>query len=440
MASRHIEPAVPLPLALPSVASSAPQLQRHGSCRRPPGLRNSASRSGHKSHRRAASAPGAWAGHGQGYPTGAPGAGPRLVKGEACARLAYAVSKRGVLHSACQVDLTRSLEQAQAGSRQAGTVQAGSRQAGTVQAGSGQAGNPADSEELERRPGPGGVGFLFNDSNSTSNSTLSESNKGPDGPGDKGPDGPPVLPTSRDALNWYCITLILLVSLTDFTPLGAALQGATSSLPSSPSSLPLPLSLPSYAPVLLSLTQWLFFVAPTVSWAKDCGFSLRETFKLNPCSLKDVAVGALGGIVCWAIVGALLSLKAGQGLELPATDPSLTPVGPIVPSLLSGSPLWDILWYAASPAAAEELLFRGFLLTALGSSFGRIDGVMVAAAMFGVYHLSATQLFPTTVLGIGAGLMASATGSVFPAIAFHFANNAAAILFGGSGNLAPIST
>ncbi|CAI5487867.1 unnamed protein product [Closterium sp. Naga37s-1] len=65
--------------------------------------------------------------------------------------------------------------------------------------------------------------------------------------------------------------------------------------------------------------------------------------------------------------------------------------------------LQPFLWVAVSPAVAEELLFRGLLLTTLQERLGRIDAAMLSAALFALFHLSLARLFPNMALGIAAG-------------------------------------
>lgn len=73
-------------------------------------------------------------------------------------------------------------------------------------------------------------------------------------------------------------------------------------------------------------------------------------------------------------------------------------------------------------------MFRGFLLTALGSKLGRVDSVALCGALFAVAHLSVQQFFPFCVLGIAAGAATVAAGnSVWPAIALHVAYNCTAL-------------
>ncbi|CAI6001608.1 unnamed protein product [Closterium sp. NIES-64] len=81
------------------------------------------------------------------------------------------------------------------------------------------------------------------------------------------------------------------------------------------------------------------------------------------------------------------------------------------------------LWVAVSPAVAEELLFRGLLLTALQERLCRIDAVMLSAALFALFHLSLSLLFPKMALGITAGLLVIHSNSVLPAVPLHTTYN-----------------
>lgn len=81
-------------------------------------------------------------------------------------------------------------------------------------------------------------------------------------------------------------------------------------------------------------------------------------------------------------------------------------------------------------AVAEELLFRGFLLTAMQERLGRIDAAAVCAALFALIHLEPSQFFLYCVLGGACGAVTLASGSVVPAMLLHFGFNAAAVSAG----------
>ena len=88
----------------------------------------------------------------------------------------------------------------------------------------------------------------------------------------------------------------------------------------------------------------------------------------------------------------------------------------------------DILALALVPAAAEELLFRGVLQGALRARIGTAAAVIVTAIAFGLYHGSIYRFAPAAFGGLLLGFVRAASGSLWPALAFHLANNAGVII------------
>jgi membrane protease YdiL (CAAX protease family) len=88
-------------------------------------------------------------------------------------------------------------------------------------------------------------------------------------------------------------------------------------------------------------------------------------------------------------------------------------------------------------AVAEELLFRGLLLTALSSRLGRVDAVALCGALFSLVHLDLGQFFQLAMLGFAAGGVALGSGSVLPAMALHASYNFTAIAAGLAACPAP---
>ncbi|CAI5472172.1 unnamed protein product [Closterium sp. Yama58-4] len=240
------------------------------------------------------------------------------------------------------------------------------------------------------------------------------------------PSFPPPSPSFQDGITWFCLSLIALIALIDLSPLGPILRAAP----------------PQSAPFLLALVQWLFFVLPALSWCRDRRFPLRATLKLQlprgsaggetAGGIAELAagIGGAGGnggdsvSATGLLLGPLLLLD-GTGGDVAATAASATAA--------TAFPLLDVLqlfmWVAVSPAVAEELLFRGLLLTALQERLGRIDAAMLSAALFALFHLSLSLLFPNMALGIAAGLLAVYSNSVLPAVALHTTYNASAVIY-----------
>jgi sodium transport system permease protein len=100
----------------------------------------------------------------------------------------------------------------------------------------------------------------------------------------------------------------------------------------------------------------------------------------------------------------------------------------------------DLLALALVPAAAEELLFRGVLFGAVRPRLGATGAVIVTALAFGLYHGSIYRFAPAAFAGILLGLVRAASGSLWPALAFHLANNAAVIVAMHLGYATPPAT
>lgn len=77
---------------------------------------------------------------------------------------------------------------------------------------------------------------------------------------------------------------------------------------------------------------------------------------------------------------------------------------------------------AIVPAFAEELLFRGVILTHL-KPYGKGIAVLASALLFGVMHMNLSQLLYATAAGVVLGVVYVSTGSLWLCILIHFANN-----------------
>jgi membrane protease YdiL (CAAX protease family) len=281
-------------------------------------------------------------------------------------------------------------------------------------------------------------------------------------------------PAFIDGVNWYCYSVLGLLFLVDFTPLGAALGGAGAA-----------------APFALAAFQAAVFVAPTLAWAARRGWDLKRTFRTAPASGAWLAAGgraragAAGvgwaqlhrargppprvqaawargrrapstsapppsraaaaataglclGPVLWGATTAVIALKTGsQPLALP--PPGGAAGDSVMGGMVAAAAASDasaqaaaalLAAAAAAPALMEELLFRGLLLTALQQRLGRVDAVAVCGALFALSHLSVPQFFPFALLGFAAGGVAVASGSVWPAVLLHFSYNSTGLALG----------
>jgi membrane protease YdiL (CAAX protease family) len=89
---------------------------------------------------------------------------------------------------------------------------------------------------------------------------------------------------------------------------------------------------------------------------------------------------------------------------------------------------FDLFLIAASPAVCEELLFRGAILSGLRRGLRPRDAALASAALFGLFHLQLVRMLPTALLGLVLSSLVIASGSIVPAMVFHFLNNGAAVV------------
>ena len=96
----------------------------------------------------------------------------------------------------------------------------------------------------------------------------------------------------------------------------------------------------------------------------------------------------------------------------------------------------NIPWYyivgafAVAPAICEELAFRGLILSGFRHRGREGLAVLFSAILFGVMHMIPQQVFNAALLGLVLGLLVVKSGSILPAMLFHFVNNALGVLHG----------
>lgn len=98
-------------------------------------------------------------------------------------------------------------------------------------------------------------------------------------------------------------------------------------------------------------------------------------------------------------------------------------------------PLWMMLLsLGVLPGVFEELFFRGFLLSALRSSFRPWSAILLCGTIFGVFHVIAAEgaaverLLPSALLGCLLSWTAVRTGSVWPGMLLHVLHNSSLLV------------
>lgn len=202
-------------------------------------------------------------------------------------------------------------------------------------------------------------------------------------------------------------------------------------------------SLSAVLPVLLS---FLFVIVLTViggehekeDWYLYCSFLLPQIgfgitaalyFRRSRVSLKKTYCGCKWYYFVLAALmqfGLIFSLNGLNGyfiafLELFGYQQQ----GISLPSLTGWNLLPAILVIAVLPALFEETLMRGILAKQMyESGWGIGVSVVLSGALFSLFHHNPEQTLYQFVCGMCYALIALRSGSVFPTMFAHFANNA----------------
>ncbi len=183
------------------------------------------------------------------------------------------------------------------------------------------------------------------------------------------------------------------------------------------------------------LGELVCIVAPTVAFVAARRVPLAE-LGLGRVSPLGVAGGVIFGVAAFYLVAVGEHAWLERLLPTPPADErSLERM--VIPAEGARPLVIDLLGFALVPALAEELLFRGVLFGALRPRLGAALAVVATAALFALYHGSVYRFVPALVGGLLLGGVRAGSRSLWPALAFHFANNLTVVLALRYGWMAP---
>ena len=147
----------------------------------------------------------------------------------------------------------------------------------------------------------------------------------------------------------------------------------------------------------------------------------RDTFAFHVPPLRYMAAGLLIGVSAWAPAHEVSVLQQ----RILGTPEAVVRSAELLAETLRAMPLAHVLLVLALvPAICEELLFRGFLLGGVGPALGKWGGIMLTAAIFGVFHFFLFRFTVTAGLGVVLGYLCWQSKSILPAMLTHFLHNA----------------
>lgn len=123
--------------------------------------------------------------------------------------------------------------------------------------------------------------------------------------------------------------------------------------------------------------------------------------------------------------GVQLYLMAVTALGLDYLIPPDLPGDLLLPG---GLAILTVIALAVLTPFAEEVFFRGFLLRGLINRWGVTPGIVVSAAVFAGMHFQPAVMVPVFITGLLLGSLYWQTGSLWPGVFVHGAQNLVATL------------
>jgi hypothetical protein len=171
----------------------------------------------------------------------------------------------------------------------------------------------------------------------------------------------------------------------------------------------------------LAFTEVFVFLGGAWAAARALGVG-PEGLKMPPGTGPAVLGGFLLGLVNYPIAGGLEALAQ---LVSPSAAEQFN--GERLLLQLHGGELYGLMAGAVLLAPlGEEILFRGVWQRAFGLPAGR--AIALTAVLFSAVHFDPVGFVARAELGVLFGLLAYRTGSVWPGMAAHAANNATALV------------
>lgn len=181
--------------------------------------------------------------------------------------------------------------------------------------------------------------------------------------------------------------------------------------------------LPGWVELLDTFVQDAVFVGAAVLFASFGGRAVRAwQFGLRPARLWRSV-----GLILVLLVAMLIFTQLWASLVHEEAQEKLLEqlgAGESTALLVASAALTCVV-----APACEEMLFRGFIFSALRKWRGAWISALLTGLMFGAVHAGSApvaDLVPLAVLGFGLCLLYRATGSLYPCIAAHSINNSIA--------------
>ena len=166
------------------------------------------------------------------------------------------------------------------------------------------------------------------------------------------------------------------------------------------------------------------FIGGSVLMIRRYRLDVREALALRPVR-PAVWLAVVMGVPAALLTGVGVSRFAN--LFLPVPRELIERFGQML--LPESIPFWQLLLFLTIlPGLGEEIAFRGVLLYGLHRRLRPAGVALAVGLIFGLFHASLFRIFPTAYLGVILAAVVMLTGSIFPAMLWHAANNALGLM------------
>jgi len=169
---------------------------------------------------------------------------------------------------------------------------------------------------------------------------------------------------------------------------------------------------------LLGALMTASFILPTLLLSLLARYPLRSVLSLRAAPVLALVAAVLLGYGLMPLSMAYSQLQSHL-FPVEPSDASRNVAQLIGTGFKDSNPWLIAAAFGIFPGIAEELLFRGVVLSALRKKFSTHTAVWVSALLFALIHFDLAGLPIRTVLGAALGYITVRSGSIFPAILLH---------------------
>jgi membrane protease YdiL (CAAX protease family) len=174
----------------------------------------------------------------------------------------------------------------------------------------------------------------------------------------------------------------------------------------------------------LWVTEVLAIALPAVIAVRAAGVSDARYLGLRSAKLSQLGIALLLAVVNQPVVSFLT--WAARAVSPPAWVEEFDALQRVLDTVFAQNAVAMIVTVSIAAPFGEELFFRGYALPALARSWGPTVAVLLTGAMFSVLHLNKIGFLGLWEIGILLALLRLWSGSLWPSILCHAANNALA--------------